>query len=276
MGLICYTECMSQDSESFPMSEGAHSPKSTDPLEAYTTPDGLFTPEHTGQLFFNSFRFSQGNSDLQLKLFSYLAERYGLRFSPELVEEGVAMVAPRIQKFATKGTMHSQREDRSVKLTIDQEKSNLLSALESLSMSPATFNPLETLEEILYRDAKYVIGRGRDRNRVETGDNSRSHGVHVSHFVYYGLLGNDTGCPEYNALFAELVDNLANVPDTIIGADPAAMDIETPVISVLEGHFKAYPADVSRITPAGLAALETRFQPPELKQLGLTVPQLQA
>lgn len=234
-------------------------------IEANTTPDGKFTPEHIGRLFFESFRFSQGNPAAQERIFQYLSERFGAKLSPELIDQGVSMAAPRIIGFVSRGIKHASRGSSQSNLTINNERNDWIQAQQQDETETSRYDPLELLKLVLERDNGYATRERPNRNGY-TAKTSRSDSPHLSHFVFYGLLGEDTGCAEYNEMFSELVANLPEVPERITESGSGEW---FSLLPILEHHFDYYPEDVQRITPQGITALCERLDEAELQRIGV-------
>ncbi|MCX6727940.1 MAG: hypothetical protein NTX11_03975 [Candidatus Saccharibacteria bacterium] len=239
------------------------------PAEAFIAADGKFTPEHVAQLFFESYRFSQGNPAIQQQIFQFLNERFGDRITPDLIEQGATLATPRISAFVTSVTKHADTPHSVVSGSVETEQRVWRSILTGGSIPAQPYNPHDMLSTMLVREAKFVEDGGRPDRSDETNTSSRSYSKHLSPFVFYGLMGQDTGLPEYNAMFEELVDNLHDIPDSIVKLDSGGIKILTPILPVFESHFKAYPDDIARITDHGFTVLQERFEPAELQQLGI-------
>lgn len=236
-------------------------------LDAYIGPDGKFTPEHVSKLFFDSFRFSQGSPNLQGFIYRYLVENYGDKLSPELIADGAEIAKPKIARYVAGGGHIQQLE--SVDEPIDQECHAWQYALDSDS-SQDKFDPHDMLATLLIRESYFADwSDGRPRDAQKATETSRSDSRHLNQFVFYGLMGKDTGSPEYNAMFSQLVDELYDIPDNIPQPVSSTSDPFTPIFPIFANHFAAYPGDVAELTPRGLSALQERFEPSELQLLGV-------
>ena len=240
-----------------------------EPAEAFIAADGKFTPEHVARLFFESYRFSQGSPGIQQQIFQFLNERFGDRITPDLIEQGATLATPRISAFVTSGTKHNDTPHSEVSGSVETEQRVWRSILTGGSIPAQPYNPHEMLSSMLVREAKFVEDGGRPYRADETSTSSRSYSKHLSPFVFYGLMGQDTGLPEYNAMFAELVDNLHGIPDSIDKVNTGGLEISKSILPVFVSHFTTYPEDIARITDHGLAVLQERFKPAELQQFGI-------
>lgn len=217
-----------------------------------------YSPEYVGRLFFDSFRFSQGSPGVQKYIFQYLSRHFGDRLTPELIQQGVEKATPRIEGFVS-GGKHVTGVLNTADFTIRREKEKWI---EVLNDEQAQVEIPDLLVSILKSDSSY----GR---RIRQGDyaakHSRSDAPRLSQFVFYGLLGRTTGMPEYDAMFAELVDKLPDVPVSAVEKDGG----NSYELSLIVGnHFAAYPDDLTQITPQGLAALQESLDADTLKGIG--------
>lgn len=150
------------------LSVGGQHPESNT-LDTYFGPDGKFTPEHVSNLFFNSFRFSQGEPNIQHQVFRYLQENYGDHLSSALINQGTALTIPRITSYITKGTKHAVRGPALIQTNVEAERENWKTIFNDGPGSPP-YDPQEMLASILVREAGLVSNGGRPRSSEdETG-----------------------------------------------------------------------------------------------------------
>lgn len=177
------------------------------------------TPEKTGILLFSTFRFSQGQPDLEGKLFLWLNRQFpGYRIDNESFKSVLETAQKRNSTYILKrpGSMHAIKDASGKAIT-----SINFATETALSKMQAVFNGnrsevnqykdlsdselLETIREdmILYDTRHLESATGRKRtvdyipNKPETDPRS-------SQFVDYVLKGLETGTPEYNKMFREI------------------------------------------------------------------------
>lgn len=240
-------------------------------LAAEAELEHAYTPQEVSKLFFNSFRFSQGEPGIQQLLYNYLCKEYGDRLSSRLIQDGIEIAAPRIEKFVSAGVSHTVREEDRIKDTIDEERQKWLATLDvHNSGKEMVFDTKETLKQILARETRFLV-RGSGRPRPNSGDGNQSgpKDKFTSHIVYYGLLENSTGMPEYDKLFKELLAELPNIPSEGRAMNRYGYEDQYSFYTTLEKHFSAHPEDKAKLPQDSFDLLGQVLHDTRLESLGL-------
>lgn len=199
------------------------------------------TPERAARVLFVSFKYSQGDTDLQTMLFRYL---HKLQPNWRIPDENFKatmfqLVQKRAQKFvlpnaaqqegeARKPTNHpKKREDAEndidpdfVDTTLKEEMANMQEAFTDLpkyEKLSRTKLAARIGNEIIERDYEFLTQNG-GRKREQPDPAKPSQDPWSSHFIEYGLLRKRTELPEFDALFDDIRK----------GIEEAKINLETP------------------------------------------------
>lgn len=148
--------------------------------------------ERAAKIFFLSFKYSQGDGNLQSKLFKYIRLKFP-ELASQLVkipkEELTKVSRERTVKFASSDKHFSSSED-----VIDYVYSSEISAFYDSLSSPVSGNSLlaEILEGMIERDV--LFSDGRPNGKIQ------------SYLVVYGQEQTPTGDKVFNQLFREITE----------------------------------------------------------------------
>ena len=201
--------------ESSQLQEGYTETKESEPL----------TPDKATKLLFLSFRFSQGDAQLQQMLFFWLHSMHpDWRIDAGLLGAAGEKSVSLFEKFFQFGGDNASQLSKNLyhqgvyKNEIKENVQDFLSILKEIlngekkDMFTAggevkTLQDINLVEEIAYfiaaRDEKY-IAKGRPRTGGESGHKTAIQDPFLSHIRYYALEGHSTGSEEFDALFAEI------------------------------------------------------------------------
>jgi hypothetical protein len=211
--------------------------------------------ERAAKLLFLSFRFSQGNSLAQHRIFEWLRLNYP---DYRILEKDCEAVLSRAIEIA-KSFFNKQGQKLHVNIEPDIVKSSLESELgkmqrlfkgRNLNSSSLPNSPIE-LEEILEKEKTILgslldvltevdiknINKGRTRytgyqsNKVETDPRA-------SFLVDYGLLGNSTGATEYDNMFKQIKDYIKLLKGS---SDPKNQKIINNILGVIKLYNRHHP-----------------------------------
>ncbi|MBI3274132.1 MAG: hypothetical protein HYZ69_03230, partial [Candidatus Colwellbacteria bacterium] len=171
-----------------------------------------------GHLFFLSYKFSQGNGTAQEIIFKYLKTKHPQWvLTQEFLERMKNELIPKFSRYMKKGQglVHSDEsshgraildDEGAVKRSVEEEILNLDMAWDAPKMDETELKKL-LLANILNSDYFWTSKpNGRNKEMGERYHPDRD--PFLSHLVYYGLLGHDTGSQDYNAMFRGLVEFL--------------------------------------------------------------------
>jgi hypothetical protein len=151
------------------------------------------------RLIINSFRFSQGDELLQrdfLKQVGYLVHG---KLDPETVRQAIEPTTTAVEKIVSNSKLHSKANPA---LAREEVESNANFLAENINDQQPSNNLSAT--SVIWRDYKFLIDR-EGRDRADTERRSPATDPYLSQFVYYGLMAQTTGSPEYDQIFAEAV-----------------------------------------------------------------------
>lgn len=185
------------------------------------------------KLFFLSFRYSQGSPYMQERIFEYLHWqnphwRISAPLKPKLQESCLML----FKKYFDIG-YHEKNPDQLVSQTPlhteiyfeDNSGSELnrdvgvrgeLSKFQDTMNTKKVINPIEELTlEIIRLDHKYLItNNGRPRNTPHDISSPQTD-HYLSHICYYGYAKKNTGMPEYNKMFADIIKYVNSNPHSL-------------------------------------------------------------
>lgn len=179
------------------------------------------TPEYAARIIFDSFRFSQGDPDLQKQIFAYL---HGIRpkwkISNDLLNKISKEFTFRVRGFMGYSEEPKPNVDRSLlhyNLGASSESDPIND--EMLIDMEKIFNGEETLivnvpviaRGVIVRDKRYLLDKGRPRTFHRSGPEKSEMGdPWLSHSIYYGVEEHATGLPEFDQMFVEVGEYLRN------------------------------------------------------------------
>lgn len=156
------------------------------------------------RLFFLSYKFSQGNVRIQKYIFEYLKTKHlNWRFSEELKEALITNLFDTFQRFAGNSKVHEEQNIEETDQSLRDEV-NYLSHVFNKDLENKNLIKILT-DSVVELDYKYLIRRG-GRPRSESHGLTPATDPFLSHLIYYGFLGHNTGAEEYNGMFREITD----------------------------------------------------------------------
>lgn len=198
------------------------------------------TPERAFQIFFLSYRFSQGNNELQQNIWSYLhATNLQWRITGEMEQFMKEKAPPVFEKFLWSTEMLHPTLSRST-LQWGESWSGLIGEgpPKELGLKSYLSGNIEKMRdvfnahvdltkrsknELVRRILKGIIERDRrflNRHRGDDSGRPRSKGIEgptpqadpfLSHICYYVLEQHSTGSPEYDQMFQDVKSSLLSV-----------------------------------------------------------------
>lgn len=174
--------------------------------------DKPLTPEYAARLFFLSFRFSQGNTELQEMILDYIHFLHPQwRIDDQVRKEIEAKVAPAIKRYLLQEPRKfhieavSENGKDNIEEAIEEQVRYFLEIFQKSLGEDQWLNKEELLREvaseILSRDLHFLEqGRKRDNtNRITPATDK-----FLSHLCYYGFLGHSSGAEEYDQMFKDI------------------------------------------------------------------------
>lgn len=186
------------------------------------------TPEYAARLLFLSFKYSQGESDLQEAIFEYVRGLHPTWTVFPDRGEIWGSVWPMIQRFMKGGhhnpleTEHHEGED-----TLNEELGSMQVVFERGPTQGRDGLVAEVTGKIVEREIKYIGGRpsATDQDRPFS-----------SQLCVYGLLARDAGMTEYDEMFRDIATHARAVVtyerDTRFAQD---------ILGIVEFHNAANP-----------------------------------
>lgn len=193
------------------------------------------TVEHAANLLFFSFRFSQGDTDLQRLFFRYLhLINPDWRFQEGFEQNIFDILQERTKKFVL-----SNNETRDEKLKYHHPEDLTVQGVENILMLEikemgSIFGDREPNEEdsqaykrgwidgmqkrskdeivrlitqgVIERDYEFLVRKGKGRERRGVNRATLSGDPWSSHLIDYGLRENTTKVPEYDQMFRDVKD----------------------------------------------------------------------
>lgn len=216
------------------------------------------TDRMLGQVFFRSFLLSQGDTDVQQRLFFYVAlchPNWSLR--SDHVAQLATSLYPLFSRYLASGwhnpqyAFHKPDEMADLKAEISEQLYVFAGALNH--GCPMTREELLEilLSNIIRRDYQCLLQQGgRLRSaRVTPVTQTSIHAPFFSHFCHFGLLRKTTGEPVFDHLFAELATTYQQRSSVFRKAMQRG-STKDHLTRVLACHNRAYPADPLEV-PAG-------------------------
>lgn len=217
----------------------------------------IYSTDYVAALMINSFRFSQGDIDIQQAMLRYLASRFHERFVPETVEASEPMVARAALVIVNNASLHPERTPKGnpISRNPDNVASEVHDYIESMALyvRESQLSPDALSEEVMdivcsivehefnrlgiTIDNGAVSGRGRLRKQAKVTTPKTD--VYLSHWVYYGLLGQSTYLPEYDTLFADMVKEYRGIGSTF--DDAVTAHIHQCSDALLQFHLMHHP-----------------------------------
>lgn len=215
------------------------------------------SPEQGAEILYWSFFYSQGNKDLQMQIFAYIARKHPeWKISPQEEVSLRKLTKERVSKFFQHG-IHEEQGDFSITDESDARCTEFLTALNEgvlrrvepdipeliIQPSVRTYTTKELLVKLIDRDYKYLnVGRPLPKGAKE--DAVRPF---MSHFVNYILAGERVPGPQ---VYSEMVEDLQREyteykTNPMREDDPARRDIE---IRELVDAYNSQNPD-KRVTP---------------------------
>ncbi len=177
----------------------------------------LYSSKELRDISFEAFRHSQGTPDLQAQLIRYVAvteperiPRNEQGYCPlKIINPMVRQLSGRVQKY-TASPMHTNSEEVARRFGADMALVNRAwntGTLPAEERETARRDLIASIAAgIALGDYHYLViqdGRPRGTNDAHTTPPNRAY---LSHFVYYGLLGQTTKIPVFDDLYQRVVD----------------------------------------------------------------------
>jgi len=202
-----------------------------------------YSVRDTVSLIINSYRFSQGQPDLQEIIFEYLVDRYGGRLQAKTINQARPLVLNAAAKLVTETPkLHKKRPYYEVEFDVHRDIDTFLKVL-LRNMHPDIGRAFKMVIE---RDRTYLEKgfdpddegyKRRDKRPRRKHQNVTPHSdPYLSQFVYYVLMGHETGLQEFNEFFKALVKEYQS------STDP---DIKEGVTNLVNLHIKHHPEQVA-------------------------------
>lgn len=173
-----------------------------------------------GHLFFLSFKFSQGNAGAQKEIFEYLKTKHpGWVLTDEFLDKLESELVPRFSRYMERGLGLTHAEETSSGQTVlDESKNsvaqtvrNEIEELSSVWESADAIDKGEIMKSLLgniLNSDHFWLSRLNGRNKQMGERYHPDRDPFLSHLVYYGFLGHDTGSKDYNDMFLDMAEFL--------------------------------------------------------------------
>lgn len=205
-------------SETYPPETQGETPEITSPglsKESEQQEEPL-TVEYASKLLFLSYRFSQGKTELQKKIFQYIHLLHpDWRINNDTYRKTREKVEPVIKKFILekRGQYYIRSTESEIEASIESELQEMRFSFAGETVEDRK-KIVETLAlTILDRDRRYLIilplidpklsGRPRENNQEKV---TSAIDPYLSQLCYYGFLDHKTGTEEYDLMFQEISD----------------------------------------------------------------------
>lgn len=231
-------------------------------------------PDKAKRLFFQSFRFSQGQPLIQHIIFDYLhLVRPEWEMSDSLRQQVEAEVRQPIFRFITaKTTMHRKIDFFGLPLDLDKGpdkaffdlhfndniESNLKKMQQAFNMT-WPFDMLNLTRLIIQKDFKFLYARnGRPRDSDgKTGVYRPSLDPMLSHICYYGFEGNSTGEEEFDQMFKDVGKTALDILQGTLVVPEFMEPILNPktkdeLIKVVNKYAEAHPKSAPKLKEIGV------------------------
>lgn len=204
--------------------------------------------EKAKKLLFLSYRFSQGKSELQYNIFEYLHDirprwRIGEKELPELQKA----LEETIQKYFGKSKdilLHPSSPMRDTVVIQESIKTEVKEFAEILNDKKEKINREEILSRIITRmiqgDSIFLSQKeGRERRATEGRKKSEHTDPWLSHLVYYGIQGHETGAEEYNQMFRDVRERIM----PILLGEVSKYTNEKDLFKIVEKYKEKHPEE---------------------------------
>lgn len=198
--------------------------KSLDILKEHNEEEEVLTVEKAEKLLFLSFRFSQGDPQLQMYFFSWLQRMHPDWKIDEPMQAAINKHAkPHFEKFLQSkeikpNPLHKkitevetplELETNQMRVIFNQDINKLLSQEREMLEYVTSYNVLikRIAQEIAARDKAYLLSQG-GRERPLNVRPTVANDSWLSHLCYYALAGHSTGSEEYDQLFREIKNHV--------------------------------------------------------------------
>lgn len=185
-------------------------PQGPEILQPYSTRD-------ITKFIIYSFRFSQGQPEIQDEIYNYIHANYKDRLDPNVIDGALPEAIDAVERIVGNPKLHKQIENDSRTAIREEVMQNIDFLKNGLGHPP---NLLRMGQKIIHRDRKFLVS-GNDPDLDISDPLERSSGrprstedqrvtpntdPFISQFVYYGLMGQTTGSPEFDAMFHDMVE----------------------------------------------------------------------
>lgn len=247
MGEQCYSLLMTRSSNEFEQSgqEGAFHPAlklDNETIEQPAEPKPL-SPGNLARIHFETFRFAQGSPELQQYITRYVHLAEGDRITSEALEQSFVPAENRMTSFITHGedkTHTASAIEKSIG-GMSREMKRIRECWEGAQDDEPGDMPwiLENaVSGSIGSDHLFIIQRGgRPRAKRDETEQAQPAAKYLSQFVYYGLNHHSTGVPEFDKMFADMVDTL-NTDDYL------RSNVDQQLREVIATHVSHYPEEL--------------------------------
>jgi len=215
-----------------------------------------YSSAEVSRLLFQSFYFSQGDLNTHSQIFAFLARNFGDRLLPEAIEEAASLTWPKAEKILAKRSLHSYQGDPEVAAYAVGEARGLLQS--HLQKTEPGFDRMTLTGSLISADFGSLVGRrkpnklGRKRKLSSGEKMTPNKDRFLSHFVYYGFMAKATAMAEFDAMFAESVENYANHPEIFESFHKRTQRL---LDLYLEHHPSQMPIIIQRLGHLGIVSL---------------------
>lgn len=174
-----------------------------------------YSPEYIARLVINSFRFSQGMGGIQHSIMAYMAHNFGERFSPEAIEASIPIASQTAMNIRNNSAVHAQtyKSGRQMEpIPLAEAETQVKTYTDSLNKHLEKDGPFKSINFLTYaviaRDYNSLAISSDKSGRDRSGHNASSpyRDKYFSSWVYFGLMSQTTGMPEYDQMFADMVE----------------------------------------------------------------------
>lgn len=219
--------------------------------------------DRISQLFFLSFKFSQGESSLQFEIFTYIKYLHPeWIISDDLKKKIGSRVADPIRRlisqkhFPINGTFYHTFHKYSASAQ-EEELENIGEAFEKKRAKP---NIYYIAKAIIEQDRYFLIEKG-GRPRSPNKSANPASDKWLSHIVHYGLEGHTTHTEEFDGMFSLVKQEIM---DVLTGKKPeGGLGVKEDMGSlgrVIEKHIETHPEDKNPVLQEVLNLIRAKLQ----------------
>ncbi len=218
-------------------------------VTSYRSPDEARVRDVAGFLV-GSFRFSRGTSELQESIFSFVAQEFGGNFNEDDIWKAVPRVVEAAHQYARQRNIHPSLDlspetegDVSIEPVQHEVIARAQDFIKYLNMEDENehVDPQGLLNDVLNADENMIPHFKDHPNWLSP---YRRAG-YKSNLIHFGLMGRQTGRPEFNAFFASATQALWA---EVYGSDGYWAGQARAVVTLLAGaHLSYNPGDAIEV-----------------------------